>query len=314
MTTFVSKRHIPWFQRRMYLYQAEKSVSPGLFVSCSRSFGWWWTRWWEGWGGWSGCCWCRPQQTYCQGSTQVQSSGLPPLGRPAKQIIHITWLIDLTSQIAGDHVEGDEFVAAGDDVAIVRGELHCKDGKLVSLKAVLQRPSGSVHAVVAGDQSILLDAFSVALAEKVPDVVAVLNLWKQTPHQLSRQHPGVKLKEMSTIIRRARVTLSIAPPRRRLSATRPISWMQRTSFESEKARKMLLPIVPCISCWDPWPKPAETLTMKNQKPKVKQWSYLIPSLTNCLLSDFKNVASPRNFCLLHLFDDLTTFPPTTSFS
>ena len=57
-------------------------------------------------------------------------------------------MIHLTSQIAGDHVEGDELVAAGDDVAIVGGELHGKDGKLVAFKAVLERTPRRVHAVV----------------------------------------------------------------------------------------------------------------------------------------------------------------------
>ena len=70
------------------------------------------------------------------------------MGRPANQIIYTTWLIDLTSQIAGDHVEGDELVAAGDDVAIVGGELHGKDGKLVAFQAVLERTTRCVHAVV----------------------------------------------------------------------------------------------------------------------------------------------------------------------
>ena len=60
----------------------------------------------------------------------------------------MVWLIDLTGQIAGDHVEGDELVAAGDDVAIVRGELHGKDGKLVAFKAVLERTPRCVHAVI----------------------------------------------------------------------------------------------------------------------------------------------------------------------
>ena len=91
-------------------------------------------------------------------------------------------MIDLTSQIAGDHVEGDELVAAGDDVAIVRGELHGKDGKLVAFKAVLERAPRRVHAVVGwhlavqdkifkafGHQSVLLDPFRVALSQQIPD-------------------------------------------------------------------------------------------------------------------------------------------------
>ena len=77
------------------------------------------------------------------------------MGRPAKQIISTSWLSHLTSQIAGDDVEGDEFVAAGDDVAIVRGELHGKDGKLVAFKAVLERTPRSVHAVIGWDLTIL---------------------------------------------------------------------------------------------------------------------------------------------------------------
>ena len=106
-------------------------------------------------------------------------------------------MIDLTSQIAGDHVEGDELVAAGDDVAIVRGELHRKDGKLVAFKAVLERTPRRVHAVVRWHQSVLLDPFCVALSQQVPgkarialvievspDVVAVLNLWQQPTNQL----------------------------------------------------------------------------------------------------------------------------------
>ena len=109
----------------------------------------------------------------------------------------MAWLIDLTSQIAGDHVEGDELVAAGDDVAIVRGELHCKDGKLVAFKTVLKRTPRRVHAVVGWHQSVLLDPFCVALSQQVPgeartpmvieaspDVVAVLNLWQQPANQL----------------------------------------------------------------------------------------------------------------------------------
>ena len=72
------------------------------------------------------------------------------MGKPAKEIIQgiAAWLIHLTCQIAGDHVEGDELVAAGDDVAIVGGELHGKDGKLVAFKAVLERTPRRVHAVV----------------------------------------------------------------------------------------------------------------------------------------------------------------------
>ena len=67
----------------------------------------------------------------------------------------MVWLIDLSGQIAGDHVKGDELVAAGDDVAIVRGELHGKDGKLVAFKAVLERTPRSVHAVIGWDLTIL---------------------------------------------------------------------------------------------------------------------------------------------------------------
>ena len=54
----------------------------------------------------------------------------------------------LTSEIAGDYVECDELVAAGDDVAIVGGELHGKDGELVTFKAILEGPSWRVHAVL----------------------------------------------------------------------------------------------------------------------------------------------------------------------
>ena len=57
-------------------------------------------------------------------------------------------LSHLTSEIAGDHVECDELVAAGDDVAIVGGELHGKDGELVSFEAVLERATRRVHAVI----------------------------------------------------------------------------------------------------------------------------------------------------------------------
>ena len=57
-------------------------------------------------------------------------------------------MIHLTSQIAGDHVKGDELVAAGDDVAIVGRELHGKDGELVAFEAVLERTPRRVHAVV----------------------------------------------------------------------------------------------------------------------------------------------------------------------
>ena len=64
-------------------------------------------------------------------------------------------MIHLTSEIAGDHIKGDELVAAGDDVAIVGGELHGKDGKLVAFKAVLERTSGRVHAVVGWHLPIL---------------------------------------------------------------------------------------------------------------------------------------------------------------
>ena len=77
------------------------------------------------------------------------------MGRPAKQIIRTAWLIDLASEVAGDHVKGDELVAAGDDVAIVRGELHGKDGKLVAFEAVLERTPRRVHAVVGWHLPIL---------------------------------------------------------------------------------------------------------------------------------------------------------------
>jgi hypothetical protein len=46
--------------------------------------------------------------------------------------------IDLSCQIWGDHIKGDELVGDRHDVALVRGQLHGKDGKLVALQGVLQ--------------------------------------------------------------------------------------------------------------------------------------------------------------------------------
>ena len=106
-------------------------------------------------------------------------------------------LSHLTSEIAGDHVECDELVAAGDDVAIVGGELHGEDGKLVTLQAVFERPAWRVHAVIAGHQRVLLDSLGVTLPKKIPDVVAVFDLRKKATNKLGGEHTGVELEDSS---------------------------------------------------------------------------------------------------------------------
>ena len=52
-----------------------------------------------------------------------------------------------------------------------------------------------MHAVVGGDQRVLLDPLHVALPQQVPDVVAVFDLRQQPPHQLGGQHAGVELED-----------------------------------------------------------------------------------------------------------------------
>ena len=65
-----------------------------------------------------------------------------------------TW-VDLSGQIWGGHVPGDEFVGDADDVPEVRGEFETEDGELVSLQGVLERTARRVHAVVRGHQRVL---------------------------------------------------------------------------------------------------------------------------------------------------------------
>ena len=105
--------------------------------------------------------------------------------------------IDLPCKVACHRVKRDELVAARDDVAIVGGELHGEDGKLVPLQAVFERPSRCVHAVIAGHQRVLLDSLGVALPKKIPDVVAVFDLRKKATNKLSGEHTRVELEDSS---------------------------------------------------------------------------------------------------------------------
>ena len=68
------------------------------------------------------------------------------------------------------------------DSPIVGGQFHCKDGKLVTLKAVLEGAARCVHAVVGRHQGILLDPLFITLTQQVPDVVTVLNLRQKSSH------------------------------------------------------------------------------------------------------------------------------------